>query len=467
MSHQFTEQEINSQREKVFNENPSLELVAPCKLGEGILRLSSEEKANYIEKYIQKNVPICFFIPASGSGSRMFEFLYAFLEEPNDENRSKVERFLNSISDFAFFKQLPKDKQRAIKEQTIEFEEIVSYILNPDGLGYGHLPKGLIPFHSNDPFILNPFQEQLLQGAKLQNDKFSFHFTIQSAFEKEIRSGIEHIEGLSGANYNVDFTEQSVRTNSIAFDESKNVCYNDKNELISRPAGHGALLSHLNEIEDEIVFIKNIDNLQHYKNSDLAIQTWKLLGGLLLDFKAEAKKVFDAPNVEGLLKLNERFQVFSESQLKDIKTDDCIKALLNRPARVCGMVKNEGQPGGGPFWVNDNGVVTKQIVEKAQISMKGDQYRLMIQSTHFNPVMIAASSVSFDGQKFDLMDYKDDSKYFIVRKKHHGKAIRFLELPGLWNGSMANWNTLFLEIPSETFSPVKTVLDLLEDAHKG
>ena len=139
MSHQFTEQEINSQREKVFNENPSLELVAPCKLGEGILRLSNEEKAKFIEKYIQKNVPICFFIPASGSGSRMFEFLYAFLEEPNDENRSKVERFLNSISDFAFFKQLPKDKQRAIKEQTIEFEEIVSYILNQDGLGYGHL----------------------------------------------------------------------------------------------------------------------------------------------------------------------------------------------------------------------------------------------------------------------------------------------------------------------------------------
>ena len=467
MSHQFTEQEINSQREKVFKENPSIELVAPCKLGEGIIRLTDEEKENYIEKYVQKNVPICFFIPASGSGSRMFEFLYAFLEEPNDENRSKVERFLNSISDFAFFKQMPKAIQRAIKEQTIEFEEIVSFILNKDGLGYGHLPKGLIPFHRNDPFILNPFQEQLIQGAQLENDRFSFHFTIQSAFENEIRNGINHIEGLSGINYNVDFTEQSVHTNSIAFDEEQQVCFNNNNELISRPAGHGALLAHLNKIQDELVFIKNIDNLQHYKNADLTIQTWKLLGGLLLDFKVEAQKVFDAPSIEGLQLLNERFQVFSESQINEIKTVDCIKSLLNRPSRACGMVKNEGQPGGGPFWVNDKGVVSKQIVEKAQISLKGDQYRMMVQSTHFNPVMIAASSISLDGQKFDLMKFKDDTKYFIVRKKHHGKVINFIELPGLWNGSMANWNTIFLEIPSETFSPVKTVLDLLEDAHKG
>jgi hypothetical protein len=192
-----------------------------------------------------------------------------------------------------------------------------------------------------------------------------------------------------------------------------------------------------------------------------------LLGGLLLDFKVEAQKVFDAPSIEALQSLNERFQVFSESQINEIKTVDCIKSLLNRPSRVCGMVKNEGQPGGGPFWVNDKGVVSKQIVEKAQISLKGDQYRMMVQSTHFNPVMIAASSISLDGQKFDLMDFKDDTKYFIVRKKHHGKEINFIELPGLWNGSMANWNTIFLEIPSETFSPVKTVLDLLEDAHKG
>jgi hypothetical protein len=147
-------------------------------------------------------------------------------------------------------------------------------------------------------------------------------------------------------------------------------------------------------------------------------------------------------------------------------SDESIVKILNRPIRVCGMVKNEGQPGGGPFWVNDNGVVSKQIVEKAQISMRSDQYRLMVQSTHFNPVMIAASALSLDGEKLDLVDFKDDSKYFIVNKRHHGQKIRFLELPGLWNGCMANWNTIFVEIPSETFSPVKTVLDLLEEAHK-
>jgi hypothetical protein len=165
--------------------------------------------------------------------------------------------------------------------------------------------------------------------------------------------------------------------------------------------------------------------------------------------------------------LNKRFQVYSLSEISSCTTEQAIRDLLNRPTRVCGMVKNEGQPGGGPFWVNENGIISKQIVEKAQISMKGDQYKLMVQSTHFNPVMIVASPASVSGEKFDLNNFKDDSKYFIVRKKHHGQTIRYIELPGLWNGGMAHWNTLFVEIPSSTFSPVKTVLDLLGEAHKA
>jgi hypothetical protein len=467
MSTTYSNELIKLQKQKVFGENPELELVSPCKIGEGILRLTEDEMSFFIKQYAAKNTAISFFIPASGSGSRMFQFLYEFLEEPNEDNRSKVERFLNSIADFAFFKQIPSEMQRAIKEQSIGLDEIVSYLLHSDGLGYGHMPKGLIPFHSNEPFILNPFQEQILQGARLDKDNFSFHFTVQSTFEGEIKKVIQHVEGLTGSSYKVTFSEQSLSTNSIAFCEDQSPCKIDNDELVTRPAGHGALLSHLNQIKEEVIFIKNIDNVQHLKNSDLTLKTWKVLGGLLLNFKDELVKLYKEPTFDGLISLNKRFQVYSLSEISSCTTEQAIRDLLNRPTRVCGMVKNEGQPGGGPFWVNENGIISKQIVEKAQISMKGDQYKLMVQSTHFNPVMIVASPASVSGEKFDLNNFKDDSKYFIVRKKHHGQTIRYIELPGLWNGGMAHWNTLFVEIPSSTFSPVKTVLDLLGEAHKA
>lgn len=467
MIYQFSEAEIQAQKNKVFNENPSLELVAPCRIGEGILRLSDEDKKHYIDIYTKENASICFFIPASGSGSRMFQFLYEFLEEPTDENRSQVERFLNLISEFAFFKQIPKEIQRAINDQTMDFEEIVSYLLNQDGLGYGHLPKGLIPFHSNDLFILNPFQEQILQGSQLENDNFSFHFTIQSDFEKEIHRGIKNIEGITGSSFNVSFSEQSIASNSIAFKEDGEICCREEGELLTRPAGHGALLPQLNSINEEIIFIKNIDNVQHFKNSSGTTEIWKELGGMLLEFKKQAKKIFESPNKEELLKLNETFEIYSDEEMENCNSANEIRKILNRPTRVCGMVKNEGQPGGGPFWIKDGNVVTKQIVEKAQISKKGDQYKLMLQSSHFNPVMIAASPISLEGLKFDLENFKAENNYFIVRKKHHGQTIRYIELPGLWNGGMAHWNTIFIEIPLSAFSPVKTVLDLLDDAHKA
>lgn len=463
----FSSEEIKQQKQMVFGENPALELLAPCKIGEGILRLTDEQKKLYELNYTKQNVPICFFIPASGSGSRMFQFLYEFLEEPNDENRSQVERFLNSIAEFAFFKLIPKEMQLAIKEQAIDIEKIVSYLLNEDGLGFGNKPKGLIPFHSNEPFILNPFQEQILQGAQLENDEFSFHFTVQTAFEIEIQEGISQVEGLTGSKFNVSYSEQSFSSNSIAFTEDGEVCFDDNEQMVTRPAGHGALLRHLNNIQEEIVFIKNIDNVQHFNNSAETMKTWKVIGGLLLEFKKEANQLFQKPTIAGLLDLNKKYQLYSPSEIETSKSEKEIQALLNRPTRVCGMVKNEGQAGGGPFWVKEKGVTTKQIVEKAQISMKGEQYKLMVQSTHFNPVMIASSPISLDGKKFNLENYKDASKYFIVRKKHHKQNIRYMELPGLWNGSMANWNTLFVEIPSLTFSPVKTVLDLLGEAHKG
>jgi hypothetical protein len=456
---------IEVQKERVMGAHPEVVLVSPCKVGNGILQISKQVQLYLTKIFEKEKFTSCFFIPASGSGSRMFQFLFDFLEEPNDENRSSVEKFLNHISEFAFFQQLPLEIRTKIRTQDIDLDEFVSFLLNAEGMNYGNLPKGLIPFHKNDPFILTPFQEHVLQGVRMREENISFHFTVQSKFEKLIKKGILQAQGLTGQEYNVTFSDQDVNTNSIAFKDNGEPCICENDTILQRPAGHGALLENLNNIDSDLIFIKNIDNVQHISKSVETIEIWKLLGGMLIDYRKEAKKLFKNPTLAGLKVLNERFQLFDSKLIKDL-SEDQIKDLLNRPSRVCGMVRNEGQAGGGPFWVNDNGVISKQIVEKAQITMRGEQYRLMVQSTFFNPVMIVASTKDLEGNKFDLQDYKDDSKFFVVKKKYKGQDIKFIELPGLWNGSMANWNSLFVEIPTNIFSPVKTVLDLLENAHK-
>lgn len=466
MSIQLSDEIINKQKEKVFTEIPSLSLVAPCKIGEGILKLDEDDRSAYIDEFNHTDKSICFFIPASGSGSRMFQFLYEFLEDPNETNRGQVEQFLNSISDFAFYRQLPFEIRNSLEKQNFNFEDIVSYLLYENGLSFGFLPKGMIPFHSHEPFILNPFQSHILQGLRVKSDKANFHFTIQSEFENDIRTGIGHVKGLTGHNFQVRYSEQAISSNSAAFLDSGEVLLNDEKEIITRPSGHGALLENLNNIKEDLIFIKNIDNIQHLSHSKKAIATWKMLGGIVLSLKNDILELVKDPTMEGLTALNDRYQLYSQSEIESCQTPEKIRRLIDRPTRVCGMVKNQGQPGGGPFWVAENGRITKQIVEKAQISSTGDQYHLMIQSTHFNPVMIVASAYSVSGEKFDLNEYCDCEKYFIVHKKYKGKNIRFLEQPGLWNGGMAFWNTVFVEIPSSTFTPVKTVLDLLNDSHR-
>jgi len=462
---ELSEENINHQRDKVFGAHPEVFLTAPCNLGSGVIQFTKSQHQQFVKLFDKTNISSCFFIPASGSGSRMFQFLYDFLEQPNEKNRGEVERFLNNITEFAFFQQLPPLKRKELKDYDLDLEEIVSYLLNDHGMGYGILPKGLIPFHKIEPFILTPFQEQVLQGVKVKEEKLSFHFTIQSVFEKAITEGIRQAQSLTGQLYDVTFSNQDRSTNAIAFDSDKKPFIKQDGNILDRPAGHGALIGNLNKIDSDFIFIKNIDNVQPFNNSEKAVNTWKVLGGVLIEYNTEAKKVYNNPTIENFQKLNERYQIVDPKSVSSLSIEG-VRSILNRPARICGMVRNEGQPGGGPFWVNDNGVISKQIVEKAQITMKGEQYRLMVQSTHFNPVMIVVSTKDMEGRKFDLSEFKDNSKYFIVKKKFQGQDIQFMELPGLWNGSMAHWNSLFMEVPSSTFSPVKTVLDLLDNSHK-
>ena len=458
-------EQIQFHKKRVFDKQPEVKLVEPCKIGEGIVHFLLVQRENLIQKFASSEVSSTFFIPASGSGSRMFQFLYDFLDQPNEENRGQVERFLNNIEELAFFQKLPMEIKKKLKSHNVNLDEFVTFLLNSDGMAYGELPKGLIPFHKNGPFVLNPFQEQILQGIKVNEENGKFHYTINPKHQLTIADNIRSTQELSGRNYDVTFSVQNPCTDSVAFDTDQNVKTLEDGSILKRPAGHGALLENLNEIDSDVIFIKNIDNIQHYQKSKEAIETWKYLGGVALWFREEQQRILQNPNLEELVELNRVFQFLSTQEIESIKTNEDIINILNRPIRVCGMVRNEGQPGGGPFWIEDQGKITKQIVEKSQISMSGDQYRLMVQSVYFNPVMIACINKDMNNKPFDLLKYRDESKFFVVNKKVKGQDILFSELPGLWNGSMAHWNSIFVEVKSDTFSPVKTILDLLSSGH--
>lgn len=461
-----SEKKIMEQCDKIKNDHSKVVLFAPCRIDEGILQLNEDEKKEVITFFKKSNSSPTYFIPASGSGSRMFAFLYDFLTQPEISDFSSIERFMNHLDEFAFFQLLPNELKEKIQNNTLDTEDIAVYLLSEKGLNFENLPKGLIPFHYNEPFVLNPFQEHVLQGTRLSNGNAKFHFTIQNEFEKQIKLSITNLEGITGRKYNVSYSSQSKDSDSFAFD-SKVQVVKENGKPILRPSGHGALLDNLNLIDEELIFIKNIDNVQHFNFSNYSMDSWSILGGSLQIFRSKLKKLNEKPSKKGLIELNNEYQFLSPTEINSIKTEKDIINFINRPIRVCGMVRNEGQYGGGPFWIEDNGIVSKQIVEKVQISLYGEQFRLMLKSTHFNPVMIALCPRDLKNKKVDLLKFRDDKKYFIVTKNHKGKKVRFLESPGLWNGGMAHWNTLFIEILQETFSPVKTVLDLLETQHLG
>lgn len=456
---------LEEQRIRILAPQPEVKLHAACKINEGIIELSDDQRESLREAFFATGLKTAFFIPASGSGSRMFEFLFDFISNPNETNRGAVERFLNHIEDFAFFYQFPLDIQEQLRNRTMEIDAFVAYILNNKGMGLAHLPKGLVPFHKNGPFLLNPFQEHVLQGSEIAKGACTFHFSIRPNFKTVIEEQLRFLEGMTGKRLQVEYSEQNPATDAYAFNKEGDVFCLKDGQALKRPAGHGALLENLESVDADLIFIKNIDNVQHLNKSKMAIEAMQELGGLLLQIREEIAVLIKNPSLDAINALNQRYQLFHASSLtNDVEQ---LIAMLQRPIRVCGFVKNEGQPGGGPFWISENGQISKQIIEKAQIGLHGDQYRVMIQSTHFNPVLMVCEGRKADGTKINFEAYKDDSKYFIVNKKHEGNEIKYVELPGLWNGSMADWNSLFVEVKSETFSPVKTILDLLEPAHQA
>ena len=455
---------VIKQKNDILNGAPFLDVVRPCRLGDGIIQLTSEEEHELTQRFSHVKKELSFFIPASGSGSRMFQFLYDYLNQTTETNQAQTEQFIRRISSFAFYKRFPAEVKEKIENFTWSIEDLISYVLGEGGLNFGLYPKGLIPFHSLGPFMLNPFQEQLIQGSQLVQGPIDFHFTIQSTFEAHFQSAIQSLSDMTGDVYPVTYSEQDPKTNSFAFYADGTLALGEDEEPIRRPAGHGTLLTNLARIQSDYVLVKNIDNLQHFSQSASSNAQWKILVGLLDQLKEAFSGLAKNPSLVEFEQLNQRFHFLPENELK---SEAELMDFISRPIRVCGMVRNEGQPGGGPFYVQKNGETRKQIVEKAQLANTDKVNALLMQSTHFNPVMMALDFKDFHGEHYDLTQFTDEEAFFIVEKSHLGKSIRFIEQPGLWNGAMAKWNTIFIEIPNEVFTPVKTVLDLLQNTHQA
>ncbi|MBD0834064.1 DUF4301 family protein [Aestuariibaculum suncheonense] len=497
-NHGLTQDQVIGQIERIKSGMVYSNLVEAATINHGILKLNKNEIQQFVNLYNEKleGLNVVKFVPASGAATRMFKFIFQFLKEYNDDqerlshylkNHKNFWVFVNGLEKLPFFDQIVNKisnySQLEIEEKYIAF---VKVMLNEDGLNYSNYPKGLLPFHKYKDEVLTAFHEHLLESTLYAspNDIAKLHFTISEGhtdkFQKELDRIQDKVENQTGTKFNVSFSYQSKSTDTIAIKSNNELFRTPEGKLLFRPAGHGALLGNLNALDADIIFIKNIDNIvvldQNKKQSDYK----KLLAGVLLDAQEKAfnylneldkESVSEQKLLEIAMFLTHRMHVKLNDEFDDFPLTEKVVYLhrkLNRPIRVCGMVKNEGEPGGGPFWVKDaEGHVSLQIVEFAQINVEDKaQKEIVKNATHFNPTDLVCGTKDYKGNKFNLHDYVDHKAAFITIKSQNGTDIKALELPGLWNGSMADWNSVFVEIPLSTFNPVKTVNDLLKPAHQ-
>ena len=450
---------IDKQRNRLFSSLASPNIVEACTVGHGILQFAPEEIKKFQEAFVVYNGSISFFIPASGVGSRMFDFLQQFLGSMGHEQGDEVRLFLSNIESFAFYHEANEEWRQLLMDSSVDLLALCDYLLGPQGLDFSGTPKALFPFHRMSGRNITPFEGHLRQGFNAGKSIERFHFTVQ---QEHLNQLISEREGLGDSFVGeIDFSTQASETDSYVFDEFMQPLSNQSGSYVRRPAGHGAILSNLNGLASDLIFIKNIDNIQCPVQDEHVNQTWGLLGGVLVSLRAKLLNAYSVKDMPEFIRICNDFQLLDEAAGM-IPWED-ISTMLQRPFRVCGMVKNEGMPGGGPFWVSHEGNKTKQIIEKSQI----DSIHLakLTESSHFNPVMMAISPYDLMGNKLDLTQYVREDLSMAVKKNHLGKTVYYLEKPGLWNGSMYHWNTVFVEIPSNVFSPVKNVMDLLNPSH--
>ncbi|MBN2174564.1 MAG: DUF4301 family protein [Bacteroidales bacterium] len=472
-------------------------LVKPATIGDGIEHFSEKEISDLVKYYdIHKgNFKIIKFVPASGAASRMFKTLFNFLEspefDPNDKSFNSVAHFIERLEDFAFFEDLKQIMSEAgidlnEKLNNKEYRIIVDHLLTEKGLNYGNLPKGLLKFHRYESENRIPIEEHLVEAFKYANTEETarVHFTVSPEHMENFTDTVNKIKGKFEQKFKIifeiDFSIQKSSTDTIAVDMKNKPFRNDDNSLLFRPAGHGALIENLNDLDGDIVFIKNIDNIVPDRLKPDTTKYKKAIGGLLLKLQEEVFKFLHELENESVtdIRLNEIIK-FAEKKLylripenfeklSNNQKQVFLVRFLNRPIRVCGMVKNEGEPGGGPFWIkNLKGEVSLQIVESSQVDPNNpEQMKILQTATHFNPVDLVCGLKNYRGEPFDLRNYVDPETGFISVKSKDGKSLKAQELPGLWNGAMADWMTVFVEVPVITFNPVKTVNDLLRDQHQ-
>lgn len=495
------------QQLETFNQGiPFVNLKKPATIGDGILQLSESSQQCYISIFdnAAEKLRTVNFIPASGAATRMFKKLIRFLEEydynkqslnafTNLKGANEIRLFLIGITKFPFFKEVFSQ----IKNNYPEFDNFkeghklylfVEALISSDGFGYGDFPKGLLPFHNYKGKLVTAFEEHLNESKQYNRDKDNktyLHFTVDASklksFQEKFQDIQDQIESQNKASYEVSYSLQDPKTKTIAVDLDNQPFRDDSGKLVFRPAGHGALIVNLNQIDADLIFIKNIDNVV-VKEYQAEVATYKkILGGILIQIQKEIFEILNLLDQEKQLSQSEihRIKDYMECTLNicfpldfekfsDFHQLDFLYMMLHRPIRVCGMVVNEGEPGGGPFWVKkDNGCLELQIVESSQVNKDiSKQQKILQQSTHFNPVDIICGVRDYKGEKFDLTKYVDQQSGFITEKSYQGRVLKALELPGLWNGAMSNWNTLFVEVPLLTFNPVKSVTDLLKSAHQ-
>lgn len=491
----ISEEEIQDQIFLIQEGVSNIILDRPCILQDGIISIPKEEQEKYLAIYEKAldSLNIIKFVPASGAASRMFEDLEKVLPllekrsfsdilnslHPSEEEKNFV-LFAQNIKKIAFyenieqiFKKTDRNLEKSIDEE--KWQDIIRHLLYSHGLDYAHSPKALIPFHKYEGKSYTALEEQLYEGvryAKKRDNTARFHFTITPGQENNFCQYTQELQSIfqkENIHLLIEFSQQALSTETIALDSQNDLLREENGEILFRPGGHGALLENLNNLDADIVFIKNIDNVVPPAFLETTCLYKKLLAGYLLTLQSQVFAYLDTlekgHTSDRILQEMIQFarnqwniQVESSSNIKEQ-----LFAIFHRPIRVCGMVKNQGEPGGGPFWTKDSqGKISRQIVEKSQIALKlPDQKKILESSTHFNPVDLVCSLKDHRGKKFQLKQFVDKKAVFLSQKPYRGQTIKALELPGLWNGAMAFWNTSFIEVPLATFNPVKKVTDLL------
>ena len=485
----ISQEQIETQLHQAATGFPFLRLEAAAAVGRGIVAPNAQERQQYEQAWQQYKAQgrrVVKFVPASGAASRMFKNMFAFVDADYSVPTTDFEKkFFNDIEKFAFYDALDavcqKNEGKGIKAPMAEgnYKAVAANMLSKEGLNYGQLPKGMLLFHQYEEGPRTPMEEHLVEGAlyAASNGQAHVHFTVSHEhmdfFKQKVAEKAAHYEKKYGVTFDISFSEQKPSTDTIATNPDGTPFREADGSLLFRPGGHGALIENLNEIDADVIFIKNIDNVVPDRLKDETVEWKQVIAGVLVTLQEQAFRYLNILDRGASQDELNEMAAFVEQQLccqpKGNTVDaDYLRRKLNRPMRVCGVVKNVGEPGGGPFLTyNQDGTVSLQILESSQIDTSNADYQKMFtEGTHFNPVDLVCAVKDYKGQPFNLPQYVDKSTGFISSKSKGGKELKALELPGLWNGAMSDWNTVFVEVPLGTFNPVKTVNDLLRDQHQ-